>query len=228
MDNDPGRRARILENIVRKSNLEQTVFDNTFSVMSSLKEILHEMSSEFNDELEEKIDERQRIEYRDRGKFEAQIHIAGDVLLFAMHTDMFQFPYQHPIWQNPYVQANKENAFCGVVHIYNFLSDSFKYNRGNDEGYLIGRIFINREKQFFVEGKRQNLPASTFGTGKVDEAALTEIVERAVGYALDFHLLVPPYDEVKSVTLEQFNTKFEGVKIMTGKRLGYSFNTDDV
>ena len=43
-------------------------------------------------------------------------------------------------------------TYCGVINMYNFLSDSFKYNRENDLGYLIGRMFINKENTF-VEGK---------------------------------------------------------------------------
>ena len=39
---------------------------------------------------------------------------------------------------------NQLGTFCGIINIYNFLSDSFKYNRESDLGYLVGRIFINK------------------------------------------------------------------------------------
>jgi len=32
-----------------------------------------------------------------------------------------------------------------MISIYNFLSDSFKFNRVNDIGYLIARVFTNKE-----------------------------------------------------------------------------------
>ena len=88
-----------------------------------------------------KLDERVRLEYRDRGKFEAQLQVANDILIFQMHTDVFEFDANHLIWQNPYVQSDRENSYCGLINIYNFLSDSFKFNRNADEGFLIGRIF---------------------------------------------------------------------------------------
>ena len=149
-------RAQILDTIIRKSTLKQRVFDNTFGAFNSLKETLLEMASEMDDGLDGKLDRRVRLEYRDRGKFEAQLQVANDILIFQMHTDVFEFGSDHLIWQNPYVQADRDNSYCGLINIYNFLSDSFKFNRNADEGYLIGRIFINRERRYFAEGKQQN------------------------------------------------------------------------
>ncbi|MDD3107615.1 MAG: hypothetical protein PHV49_00165 [Alistipes sp.] len=229
MDGDPGHLHRsLIDKLSHKATLNQQVFDNTFTVFGKLKETLHELSSELDEILEEE-DQEIRVEYRDRGKFEAQLQVADDILLFSMHSNVFEFNREHILWQNPYVQQNRENALCGIIQIYNFLSDSFKYNRTADEGYLIGRIFINREKQYFVEGKRQtSLRHDCFGTHVMDKEALLAIVERAISYSLDFNLLVPPYDTVKVVSVDQLNTKFENSKMPTGKRHGYPFNSDDI
>ena len=152
MDKSP-LRERILATIINKSTLKQHIFDNAFATFNELKDVLFEIASELDDDLDGKLDKRVRIEYRDRGKFEAQLQIASDLLIFRMHTDVFEFDSNHIIWQNEYVQAERDNSYCGVIDIYNFLSDSFKFNRNADEGYLIGRIFINREKCF--DGLRQ-------------------------------------------------------------------------
>ncbi len=228
MDDDTGTRAKILQTIEEKTLLQQQVFDNTFNVLTLLKEVLHEMSGELNDALED-LGRRVRIEYRDRGKFEAQLHVGADMLIFSMHTNVFEFAREHVIWQNSYVRQETANSYCGIINIYNFLTDSFKFNRNADEGYLIGRIFINRENQYFVEGKRQiTLRHNNFGTATIDKAALLHIVETAVQYSLEFDLLVPPYDTVKIVSVDQMNTKIENSKLQTGKRLGYQFNADDI
>ena len=222
-------RTKILENVVRKSNLKQKVFDNTFTAFNLLKETLLEMASEMDDELDGKLDRRVRLEYRDRGKFEAQLQVANDMLIFQMHTDVFQFDADHLVWQTPYVQADRENSYCGMINIYNFLSDSFKFNRNADEGYLIGRIFINRERSYFVEGKGQTtLRVMNFGNGEIDREALIPILESAVCFALDFDLLTPPYEDNKRVTVDQFNTKMDNSKFVTGKRLGYDFDVEDI
>lgn len=222
-------RKKILETIVSKSTLKQKVFDNTFATFNDLKETLLEMASEMDDQLDGLLDRRVRLEYRDRGKFEAQIQVANDLLIFQMHTDVFEFEPNHVIWQNPYVQTDQDNSYCGVINIYNFLSDSFKFNRNADEGYLIGRIFINREKCYFVEGKQQtSMRPMQFGKAEIDSEALVRILESAIYYALHFDLLLPSYDDNKRVTVDQFNTKLDNSKFVTGKRLGYDFDVDDI
>ena len=228
MDKSP-LREKILASIINKSTLKQHIFDNTFTTFNELKDVLFEIASELDDDLDGKLDKRVRIEYRDRGKFEAQLQIASDLLIFRMHTDIFEFDSQHKIWQEEYVQQERDNSYCGVIDIYNFLSDSFKFNRSADEGYLIGRIFINREKCYFVEGKRQEISrAVDFGSQKITREALIEIMETAINYAINFDPLMPPYEINKRVTVDQFNTKMDNSKFTTGKRLGYEYNLDDI
>ncbi len=222
-------REKILGTIIEKSMLKQRVFDNTFAVFNLLKDTLFEMASEMEDALEGKVDRRVRLEYRDRGKHEAQLQIASDLIIFKMHTDIFQFDSNHIIWQNPYVQSDKSNSYCGIIEIYDFLSDSFKDKRSADEGYLIGRIFINKERMFFVEGKRQTaMRAMNFGKAEISREWLVSILEAAIHYAINFDLLTPPYEQIKRVTVDQFNTKFDSSTFVTGKRLNYEFNVDDI
>ena len=57
-------RTRILDTIIRKSNLKQKVFDNTFAAFNLLKETLLEIAAEMDDELDGKLDRRVRLEYR--------------------------------------------------------------------------------------------------------------------------------------------------------------------
>ncbi len=222
MDDHQQVRERIKNTLAHKGNLLQKVYDNTFNAFNELKEVLNEMSAELNDELEEQLDKRVRFSH-------GLLQVADDLLIFVMHTDIFEFNRENDIWKNEYVMKKHDNAFCGVINIYNFLADSFKYNRNSDEGYLIGRIFINHEKQYCVEGKRQmSVRHEGFGSRFIDREALLSIVSTAVEYSLGFNLLVPPYDNVKCVSVEQMNTKFEQTKIQVGKRLGYRFNSDDV
>jgi hypothetical protein len=210
-----------------KSAIKQLVYDNTFEMFALLKDALHELINDVNDELID-TDRRVKLDYRDRGKLEAEAKIAEDILIFSMHSNVFEFDRDHLIWKTSYVQKNRLNSYCGVISIYNFLSDSFKYNKVNDLGYLIGRIFINHEKHFFVEGKQQMNYLNNFSTQIINEAEIRSILERAIYYALHFDLLVPPYDTVKIATVEQLNAKIETGKLQTGKRLGFHFNSDDI
>jgi len=111
--------------------------------------------------------------------------------------------------------------------VFNFLSDSIKYERGNDVGYLIARIFINKEKHFFVEGKRQlGFLYNEFEKNKINKKNIRKIIESTVLYTLDFDLLTPPYDEVSQVTLQEKIAETGSSKIKTGKRVGFRFLAD--
>ena len=66
------------------------------------------------------------------------------------------------------------------------------------------------------------------GTEAVKVNALIAILESAIAFSLDFDLLLPPYEENKRVTVDQFNTKMDNSKFVTGKRLGYDFEVEDI
>ncbi|HIT49367.1 MAG TPA: hypothetical protein IAC34_07745 [Candidatus Coprenecus stercoripullorum] len=222
-------RDGILSLLNGKSVLKASIFDQCLEVFNQLKDVLSEMSNDLNELLQNNGARRVRLEYRDRGKFEAELKFADDVLVFSMHTDIFYFDRNHPVWKNPYLKENRSNGYCGIINVYNFLYDSLKYNRLDDLGYLVARMFINREKAFFIEGKRQKRQITDqFGKSFLDRDELVSFVESAVLYTLSFDLLVPPYDLVKEASVEQINTKIESSKMKTGKRLGYKYNSDDV
>jgi len=225
---DKDRKEQILSALEVKSLIKQKVYDQTFEMFNLLKEVLQEIATEFNTELQVK-DPRVGFEYKERSQFEAELKVAGDILIFSMHTNIFEFDREHNVWKLNYVKDNALFSFCGIINVYNFLSDSFKYNRLEDLGYLISRLFINLEKKFFVEGKRQQeYLYNNFGKSELTKETLRDIVLRIVNYAIDFDLLVPPYDNIKIASVAQLNEKVEYHKMKTGKRLGFKFNSDDV
>lgn len=222
------KKLQIVSTLKEKSLLKQKVYDNTLISFSMVKDILRGLSKDLNQSISG-IDTRIKLEYTDRSSFDAQIKVAADILLFSMHSNIFQFDREHPAWKTAYIQKNKYNAYSGIINIYNFLADSFKYSRFDDLGYLIARIFINHENQYFVEGKRQmGMLFTNYGNEEISKPALQNIIFTAIQYALEFDLLVPPYDTVKIATVGQAEAKIQHSKIITGKRLGFQFNSDDV
>jgi len=222
------KKNSIITTLRQKSTLKQMVYDNTLEWFGVIKDILKNLSRDVNSNLGN-TDPRIKLEYTDRSNFDAQLKVAGDILLFSMHSNIFQFDREHPAWKTPYIQKNKHNAYSGIINIYNFLFDSFKYSRLDDLGYLIARIFINHENQYLVEGKRQmGMLFSNYGNEAINRAALQTIITTAIQYSLEFDLLVPPYDTVKIATVGQAEAKIQHSRIITGKRLGFQFNLDDV
>lgn len=219
---------KIIDILASKSCLKQKVYDHTLEIFSQLKKVLQEITDDFNNQLLE-TDERVRLEYTDKGVFVTQLRVAGDILMFSMHTNIFEFNRDHKIWETAYMKNDPENSYCGIINIYNFLLDSFKYHRMEDLGYLIARIFVNKNKHFFVEGKRQaGFQYKNFGKTEIDEKILRKVIANAMGYSLEFDLLVPPYENVKIASVGQLTEKISISQLKTGKRLGFKFNSDDV
>ena len=103
---------------------------------------MDKMASEFHTKHK---DEKNLVpfEFHDKSEFEAELRFGGDVLIFFMHTNIFEFSRDHEVMKTSYVREDPDRSYCGTILIFNFLADSFHYNRENDLGYLIGRIFIN-------------------------------------------------------------------------------------
>jgi len=223
------KKSRQLEMIVVKSNVKQSVYKNTLDTFNLLKEALRELVEEYSDTLKGKISEDSLPTFHEKGPFEAEFRLAADMLLFSMHSNVFVFNREHPVWKTEYVKSDPLNSYCGIINIYNFLSDSFKYSRMQDLGYLIARIFINRESHFFVEGKRQSGElVKDFKNDIMSKENIKQILDTSIRYAIEFDLLVPPYDQVKIASVEQMKEEIFHSKMKTGKRVGFKFNSDDI
>ncbi len=222
-------RAALLEAFVIKSNVKQKVYANTLQSFRILKKVLKLLEKEYLSTVKEQVSAAALPAYREKGPFEAEFEIGGDLLIFSMHSNVFEFDNKHPVLKSTYIKDDPLRSYCGMINIYNFLADSFKYDRNKDLGYLVARIFINKDNHFFVEGKRQTEEnVKSFAIDTISPGVLRQIIETAIGYCIEFDLLVPPYDQVKLATVEQMQQKMTHSRMITGKRLGFVFNSDDV
>jgi hypothetical protein len=209
-----------------KGNLKQAVYRNTYSAFNLIRTTITALEKEYKNKYK---DDPRMIPFihQDRGDFETHLQFAGDILVFMMHTNIFEFSRYHDVMTTNYIRDDKSRSYCGIINIYNFLADSFKYNRVNDIGYLIGRIFINRDNCYFIEGKRElGLLYNNFGREVLDPAAARRIVESAILYTVNFDLLTPPYDSQKEVSVGEIKSIMDSLTLKTGKRLGFKFQAD--
>jgi hypothetical protein len=219
-------RDLIIKTLKEKSSLKQDVFANTQTVFAAFKSIAKNMAADLQKEAKT-IDKRLIIEFKDKGEYEFELRVAGDLLIFMMHTNVFEFDKNHAVWKSSYLKSDITRSFCGIINIYNFLNDSFKYNRVNDLGYVIGRVFINRENHFFAEGKRQlGFLYNDFVNAVIDENQVKSILESTILYSLEFDLFTPPFDSIKEVSVLDMQQATESMQIKTGKRLGFRFQAD--
>ena len=216
----------IFQTVKDKSVLKQDVFNNISLNFKVLKQVLKEIGDDLSSRIES-VDERIIVEYKDTGEFEAQLRVAGDILVFHMHTNVFKFDLQNSLWNTSYFKENGNRGYCGLINVYNFLNDSIKYNRVNDSGYMIGRVFVNAENHFIVEGKRQmGFLYNDIINSVIDKDKMKAIIQSAVMYTLDFDLLIPPYDQVKEVSVFEIQELSDKQKLKTAKRLGFQFKAD--
>ena len=212
---------QLLELIKVKSVLSKDTTDVVFEIFMQLKDLLSRMDKSLRNEVKE-VDSRIKIQYNDKGTFEAELKVADDVLILMMHSNAFVFDENHALWKTGYIREDHSRATCGIISIYNFLVDSFKFERKNDAGVLIARLFINREKHFFVEGKKQmGVLFNDFGNDVLDEKMLQSIVETALLFSLAIDIIVPPFEHVKTITVADVIQYSLQASFETSKRLGF-------
>ena len=222
---DMEKKEKIFGLLQHKAGLKQAIYRNTLDRFEEFKMILSGIQQELSTAITA-IDKNVEISVHNRSSFESELKFSGDILVFSMHTNVFSFDHAHFIHQSPYVQKDLINSFCGKIDIYNFLADSYKYSRLNDIGYLLGRIFINHENHFFVEGKKQlGFLYGDFANQVLTTQSIRDIIETSMLYALEFDLMAPPFDAVREISLGQKLMEQGNAGLITGKRLG--FNSED-
>jgi hypothetical protein len=226
MEEARNSRELILETLIEKSIIKQKVFENTKNAFQLFKDSMLELVKSFNNQLKA-MGKLPMLEYKDRGDFEAEMIIGDDLLVFNMHTNVFEFDQDHIVWKSSYLQKDPAAAFCGTISIYNFLSDSFRYNRHDDLGYLIARVFVNKDSHYIVEGKRQlGFLYNDYVNSLITAEDVTKILDSAVLFTMDFDLLVPDYESVNVITVAQMQENINSSKTQTAKRLGFNFAAD--
>ena len=225
MKNKPDS-EEVFRMLIAKGNLKQQVYSNTYNTFAKFKTEIKNIVKEYQ-ESHLKTDKPIPFEYKNRGEFEVELKFAGDILIFMMHTNVFEFPRNHEVNKMPYVTEDPNRSYCGVINIYNFLGDSFKYKRVNDIGYLIGRVFINKDMHYFIEGKREiGFLYRNFADARMNDEAARKIILSSIKYTINFDLLTPPYDQVKILSVFEIQATLDNMKIKTGKRLGFQFQAD--
>ncbi|MFK8038165.1 MAG: hypothetical protein AB8B74_07745 [Crocinitomicaceae bacterium] len=219
-------RNHIVNLLKSKSVMKQNVFSNTKEWFRILKQELSECISLIQEEL--KDTPKIRLKYVDAGPYEAQLFIGSDVLIFYMHTNVFRFSKSNFVHQSSYLKKDPTAAYCGIINIYNFLADSYELKRSNDAGYLISRIFVNKDNHFMIEGKGYlEFAYRDFLNQVMHKDVMLDVILKVAAYAIEFDLLTPPYNSVGVVSVDQMQTLSNNSKLKTGKRLGFKFQGDN-
>jgi hypothetical protein len=220
-------RGRILDIVKHKSVLKQDVFSETKEAFKLFRQVLSE-TIEFLREQFGGEDERVTFDYKESGDFQVEIKVAGDVLIFFMHTNVFQVEKTHSLWKSSYFSDDESRSYVGIINVYNFLADSLKYQRVQDLGYLVGRVLINKDNHFMLQGKRQmGFMYNNLLDQELGEAQIRDIVNTIILYTLDFDLLTPPFQSMEEVSVSDMQAMTHQLSVATGKRLGFRFRHEE-
>lgn len=163
-----------------------------------------------------------KIELIKFNEFQFRIRIGGETLVVAMHSNIHQIPTYHYFWNLQYLKDNPLNGFCALIYFYNFLNDSFLYNRTEDTGELIARMYVNHEKHFFVEGKhRMDFLYTEFDKQILTRDKMKEILIQALFCSLSSDLTTPELGVVMKTTVGAIQSIIGSSYFSTGKKIGF-------
>lgn len=213
--------VEIIDGLNNKAALKQHIYRNTITVFEQFKKCASEIADKLTPEVISK-DNSLEVGLSEIGEFEFHLKFSGDTIAFIMHTNVFSFPPEHEVSKSSYVNEAPDRGYCGMIQAYNFLSDSLKYQRLGDIGYLLARIFVNCEGNFYVDGQRQlDFLFKDFNKQKIDNESIIKVIEQTMLYALDFDLYIPPPDTMKEITVQEKDYFNNPGGFVTGKRLGF-------
>lgn len=209
-----------------KSLLKQNLADDSEKVFNSLMLIIKKELDAIRPLIK---DDRLRLSYEDRGKFEIIVFIGSDMLVFHLHTNVFKLPDSNPLWGTKYFTSNENNGYFAVIHVYNFLAESYLRNRSEDKGNLIARILLNHEQHFMVEGKGQlGVLFRDAENSVLTDDYMKLMVQLSFAFALQFDLYIPPYEYLEEITIAHVQEISDSLKLETGKRLGFKRQLEDI
>lgn len=195
----------------------------TYRLLLDCFKLLAKESRRVVSELKNKVrlgDEDVTIDFQEVHEHEFQVKLAGDLLVFVLHTNIVTFDEAHPVMQEPYINEKEVNRYFGQIMIYNFMSDSVKFNRINDPGYLVARLLINHEGRYVIEGEgRLGALFNKISSAPITESELNVLVKIALTIAIENDLMAPAFTDVRFITLYQKMEKTQ--ELGGGQKIGF-------
>jgi len=215
------RLNQIFEGLKQKSTAKQAIYRNTQAAFDCLRLVSQELVVELSRKLTP-LDSSVAIEYHSINDMEFHIRFSGDLLVFVMHSNVVTFPDDYGPMPSKYVEMDFRRRFFGHIMAYNFMADSIKYQRLNDPGYLVGRLFVNINNHYFLEGVQQlELPENDMSDNLITPDTMKLFVESAMIAAVNNDLIAPPLPEIQKISVKQ---KLENQQVSRGSKVGFSFS----
>ncbi len=221
MQQDPTK--HIAELLLSKSGVKQTTYRNVNKAFRTLKEEAVKLIETINEKTNSK-DSEISLFVETINDQEFHVKIAGDLLVFFLHTNIITLGADYAYNKSDYVTQDPNRKYLGQINVYNFMADSFKYNRFNDPGYLLARVLINHEDFFIVEGDRQvNFMFENVSSKPIEQTDLSILIQLIITQAIENDLVAPPFPQIRGITVQQKISKTE--VLGAGNKIGFQMSS---
>lgn len=213
----------IAEILLTKSKAKQEAFKNISQAFEHLKAEAIKLVKTLNKKTEKKHKDV-TLKVMDVSEHEFHVKVAGDLLVFFLHTNVITLGPDYSFNESDYIKENPYRKYLGQINVYNFLADSVKFNRVNDPGYLLARLLINCENHFMVEGDKpisfmfQSIPSKPVG-----DEDLNILIQLIIAQAVENDLVAPPFAKIRGITLQQKIAKTESLG--AGNKIGFQMSS---
>ncbi|MBL7845936.1 MAG: hypothetical protein JNL40_00605 [Cyclobacteriaceae bacterium] len=217
VDEDPLNRIQQL--LEYKSTAKQVTYKRLIHAFETLAKESKRVISELKKRAKPS-DADVTLDFKRINEHEFQVKVAGDMVIFVLHTNIVTFEDSHDVMKDAYIQSAEINRYFGQIMIYNFMSDSLQFHRINDPGYLLARLLINHEGRYIIEGEgKLGVVFSHISESPITETDLNILVKLALTLAIENDLTAPPYNQVKFITLHQKIEKT--LELGAGQKIGF-------
>ncbi len=220
MHQDPTE--NIVEILLNKSTVKQKTYRNVCAAFKQLEQEAQLLIDVINAKTSER-DEEIKLSVEHITNQEFHIRIAGDLLVFVLHTNIITLPEDYEYNKSSYVADQPLRKYLGQINVYNFMADSFEFSRLNDPGYLLARLLINSENNFIVEGDRQiGFMFESVSAKPLEKVDLDVMIKLIITQAAENDLVIPPFPNIRSITVRE---KLEKTQSMgAGNKIGFQMS----
>ncbi|EPA00067.1 hypothetical protein A33Q_0235 [Indibacter alkaliphilus LW1] len=196
------------------------MFENTAHLFIELEQVCLQIAGEISQK--DKSEKAIPIKVEKINDYEFNFRVGGDVLIFILQSNIVKLSDDTYLAKSKYLKSDDNLKYFGQILIYNFLSDTLTFGRLDDLGYLLGRVLLNMENKFFLEGDRKvvfNFPE--LKENPVTPEKMRALVEQLILSALDNDLLAPAFQDIMVINYHQ---KLEHTSSMGNpKKIGFDF-----
>lgn len=220
MNQDPTQ--NIVEILLNKSSVKQMTYRNVCDAFKQLQQSAKALVDDIGTKTT-KRDNDIKLSVESINGQEFHIRIAGDLLVFVLHTNIITLPDDYEYNKSNYVADQPLRKYMGQINVYNFMADSFEFNRLNDPGYLLARLLVNSENYFIVEGDRQvGFMFESTSAKPLEKVDLDILIKLIISQAAENDLVVPPFPKIRSITLREKLEKTQSLG--AGNKIGFQMS----